>query len=139
MKLAAGIRKHGFRKWYERELLRCHGHMALTFICLIGVVAAFESMTNGHGWVDRLEDLAVMLLCGATGLWALRRYLHLLMNAEAGANQADCPACKTYARFKLVRADAQDERASVCCRQCGHEWTIRSDIEGDAMERPEVR
>jgi hypothetical protein len=33
MVLAEGIRKHGFRKWYERQLLRGHGHMALTFLC----------------------------------------------------------------------------------------------------------
>ena len=133
MKLAAGIRKHGFRKWYERELLRCHGHLALTFICLVGVVAAFESMAHGKGWADRLDDAGALLLCGAVGLWALRRYLYLLMNAEAVANQADCPTCGTYARFKLVRADAVGERALVCCRQCGHEWTIRSGIEADAV------
>jgi hypothetical protein len=29
MKLAEGIRKHGFRKWYERELLQSHAHMLL--------------------------------------------------------------------------------------------------------------
>ena len=141
MKLAAGIRKHGFRKWYERELLRCHGHMALSFMCLIGVLAAFESMTHTQRWADRFDDAAVLLLCGATGLWALRRFLHLLMHAEAVANQADCPACKTYARFKLLRADAADERAVVCCRQCGHEWTIRSgmQVEADTAQRPEVR
>ena len=61
-----------------------------------------------------------------TGLWALRRYLYLLMHAEHVAHQADCPSCGTYARFKLVQADALDERARVCCRQCGHEWTIES-------------
>lgn len=132
MKLVAGLRKHGFRKWYERELLRSHGHLALTFICLIGVVAAFESMTDGHGWVDRFDDALVVLLCGATGLWALRRYLYLLMNAEAVAHQADCPACGTYARFKLVKADAAGERALVGCRKCGHEWTISSGLPTDA-------
>jgi hypothetical protein len=41
VKLAAGIRKHGFRKWYERELLQSHAHMALTFICA-GLLAALK-------------------------------------------------------------------------------------------------
>ena len=126
MKLAAGIRKHGFRKWYERELLRSHAHMALTFICMIGVIAAFEAASKYRGWVDQLTDFVAILVCGGTGLWALRRYLFLLMHAENAAHQADCPSCNTYARFKLVRADPLDERARVCCRQCGHEWTIES-------------
>lgn len=124
MKLAAGIQKHGFRKWYERELLRSHAHMALTFICMIGVMAAFEAASKYRGWLDQLIDLVAILVCGGTGLWALRRYLFLLMHAENAARQADCPACGTYARFKLVQADALDERARVCCRQCSHEWTI---------------
>ena len=126
MKLAAGIRKHGFRKWYERQLLRSHAHMALTFICMIGLLAAFEAASRYRGWVDQMIDVVAILVCAATGLWALRRYLFLLMHAENVAHQADCPSCGTYARFKLVRADALDERARVCCRQCGHEWTIES-------------
>jgi len=130
LKLAAGIRKHGFRKWYERELTRSHAHMALTFICLIGVLAAFESASKHRGWVDQAIDVVAIFVCGGAGLWALRRYLSLLMHAEHVAHQADCPACGTYARFQLVRADAgagaDDERVRVCCRQCQHEWTIQA-------------
>ena len=44
MKLAEGIRKHGFRKWYERELLQSHAHLLLTFLCMIGLFAAFEAL-----------------------------------------------------------------------------------------------
>ena len=124
MKLAAGIRKHGFRKWYERELLRSHAHMALTFVCMVGLLAAFEAASRFKSWGDQAIDLAAVVICGGGGLWALRRYLSLLMYAESAANQADCPSCGTYARFRLVQADAQDERARVCCRQCEHQWTI---------------
>lgn len=126
MKLAEGIRKHGFRKWYERELLRSHAHMALTFICMIGVLAAFEAASKYRSWFDQLVDVIAVIVCGGAGLWALRRYLFLLMHAENVASQADCPACGTYARFSLVQADAGDERARVCCRKCAHEWTIES-------------
>ena len=126
MKLAAGIRKHGFRKWYERELMQSHIHMALTFVCLIGLMAAFEAATRYRGWVDQAIDIVAILVCSGAGLWSLRRYLYLLMHAESVANQADCPACGTYARFQLVRADALDENAAVCCRKCNHEWTITS-------------
>ena len=126
MKLAEGIAKHGFRKWYERELLQSDAHMALTFLCMIGVMAAFEAASRYQGWVDQLIDVFAILVCGGAGLWALRRYLFLLMHAENAAHQAVCPSCGTYARFKLVQADALDEQARVCCRQCGHEWTIQS-------------
>jgi hypothetical protein len=126
VKLAAGIRKHGFRKWYERELLQSHAHMALTFICMIGVLAAFEAASRYRGWLDQLIDVIAIVVCGGGGLWSLRRYLSLLMHAEHVAHQADCPGCGAYARFKLVHAEANadGERALVCCRQCSREWTI---------------
>lgn len=126
MKLAAGIRKHGFRKWYERELMRSHAHMVLLLACSIGLLAAFEAASKFRDWADQLIDILAIAVCGAAGLWSLRRYLYLLMHAEAVAHQADCPSCGTYARFRLVRADAQDENPSVCCRNCSHEWTIHS-------------
>jgi hypothetical protein len=39
VKLADGIRKHGFRKWYERELLQSHAHLVLTFLSVLGLFA----------------------------------------------------------------------------------------------------
>ncbi len=126
MKLAEGIRRHGFRKWYERELLQGHGHLALTFVCVVGVFAGFEAMTRNRGTGDRAVDLLSILLCGAVALWALRRYLYLLSHAEAVAHQADCPSCGAYARFRLVQADATGEQVQVRCRQCAHEWVIES-------------
>jgi predicted Zn finger-like uncharacterized protein len=126
MKLADGIRKHGFRKWYERELLQSHAHLVLTFMCTIGIFAAFEAASKFQSWTDRLTDVFAILLCCATGVWALRRYLFLLTHAEAVAHQADCPACDTYARFKIVHAHTEGSVVSVRCKQCEHEWTIES-------------
>lgn len=124
MRLAEGIRKHGFRKWYERELLQSHAHMALTFVCMIGVFAAFESMGGAASGFERLADFGVVLLCAGTGLWALRRYLYLLSHAEAAAHQADCPQCKTYGRLELLQSDASGDEVQVRCRKCGHVWHI---------------
>lgn len=126
MKLSDGIRKHGFRKWYERELLQSHAHLALTFLCTVGVFAAFESASTHTGFADRAFDIGTVLLCGAVGLWALRRYLYLLSHAEAVANQADCPSCDTYARFRVVHSHADGRSVSVRCTKCAHEWTIES-------------
>ncbi len=82
MKLAEGIRKHGFRKWYERQLLQSHAHLALTFICMVGVFAAFEAVMRFRSWADQATDIVAIFLCAGTGLWALRRYLFLLSHAE---------------------------------------------------------
>lgn len=122
MKLEDGIRKHGFRKWYERELMQSHAHMALAFLCAIGVFAAFEAAAQVQSVSDRVVDVFAVLICMGTGIWSIRRYLGLLSNAEAIANQADCPACETYARFEVHAA--QQDGVDVRCTKCGHHWTI---------------
>jgi hypothetical protein len=122
--LADGIRKHGFRKWYERELLQSHAHLVLTFLCAIGLFAAFEALGRFRSLQDQLTDIAAIAICAAVGLWALRRYLRLLLHAEVTANQADCPQCKAYARFNLETENKRDGSVQVCCRKCQHRWTI---------------
>lgn len=124
MKLADGIRKLGFRKWYERQLLQSHAHMVLTFLCTIGLLGAFEGMGRFRASADQLNNLLAIVICAAVGLWAMRRYLRLLSHAEATANQADCPQCDTYARFTLVREDPRSGEVEVCCRKCQRQWTI---------------
>ena len=124
MKLAEGIRRHGFRKWYERQLLQSHGHLVLTFLCLVGVFAAIDSMRDASGWSQRAEQVLTMALCTAVGVWALRRYLYLLQHAELAAHQADCPQCEAYGRLELVQSDDSGQRVTVRCRGCGHGWRM---------------
>ncbi len=126
MNLADGIRKHGFRKWYERELLQSHAHLALTFCCVIGVFAAFEASSRFHSLADRITDFLAVLLSAGIGVWALRRYLYLLSHAEAVAHQADCPQCGTYGRLELLPGAAADGAVAVRCRKCGHAWQINA-------------
>lgn len=122
--LADGIRKHGFRKWYERELISSHAHLVLTFLCAVGLFTAFE-LYDRHGPMgDRLLDIVSVLLCAAVGLWALRRYLFLLMHAEHTANQAVCPKCAAYARLELAAEQPVGDEVQVCCRGCRHRWSI---------------
>jgi hypothetical protein len=124
MKLADGIRKHGFRKWYERQLLQSHAHLALTFLCTIGVFMAFEAASRFRSFSDQLSDLIAVPLCAGVGVWALRRYLFLLHHAEAVAHQADCPHCGTYGRLALVQPHPGGESVAVRCRHCNHQWLI---------------
>jgi len=65
-----------------------------------------------------------LLLCIGVGLWALRRYLFLLLHAEAVANQANCAGCKTYGRIELLQSDAAGDNVQVRCRKCSHVWRI---------------
>jgi hypothetical protein len=126
MKLADGIRKHGFRRWYERELLQSHAHLVVTFLCVIGVFAAFEGSLRFRGWSDQFGNIAAILVLSGAGIWAMRRYLYLLTHAEAVAHQADCPACGTYGRLQLVRPDESGDSVPVCCRKCQYQWCIEA-------------
>ncbi len=120
--LADGIRRAGFRKWYERELLSGHAHMVLAFLCVIAMMAAMEAFHGASG-TARIANVACAVLSAGIGAWALRRYLYLLMHAESLANQAVCPGCGTYARLDLVREE-RDGAARVCCRKCAQQWTM---------------
>lgn len=122
-RLYDGIKKVGFCKWYERELLSSHAHMVLAFLCIIGLMAAFEAFRGGT-LADKLFDASAIVACAGIGIWALRRYLYLLMNAEVAANQANCPQCKTYGLLTALSEEKPSGHTMVSCRKCGHEWQI---------------
>ncbi len=121
--LAEGIRRVGFRKWYERELLSSHAHMLLAFLCVIALMASMEAF-HGASRGQKLANVAFIIVSAGIGLWALRRYLYLLMHAEEVANQANCPKCDTYGSLTLVEENRRNGDALVCCKKCGHTWTI---------------
>ena len=134
MGLAEGIRRHGFRKWYERELLRSHAHLAAVIVCTLGLMMALEASTRFRSLTDQVTDLFAAAVCAGTGLWALRRYLYLLMRAEAIAHQADCPRCQAYGRLDLVNLPTSGgtqpaepaEGLTVRCHACDQVWKIHS-------------
>ncbi len=129
MAISTLIQQRGFRKWYERELIRSHSHLVLLILCALAVVGALEAL-SGRTLVDRLLLAACLVVAAAIGAWAMRRYLFFLMRAEAIANQAVCPACSVYARWTVERDEAADALAgtppvmAVCCRACSHRWRI---------------
>lgn len=122
------IRKRGFSKWYERELLRSHSHLVLLVLCALGALGALEAFSQSGS--ERLLMVLSLLLCTAVGVWAVRRYLFFLMRAEHIANQATCPACSVHGRLG-VEADSRPDAATgavssmdVSCRKCQHRWRI---------------
>lgn len=124
MQLVEGIRKHGFRKWYERQLLQSHAHLVLLLVCAVGLLATFGVFSRHQPWFDLVLDIGMVLLFIGVGLWSLRRYLFLLMHAEQVANQAVCGRCKAYGRLSVVEVDRGGARVTVCCTKCQHRWDI---------------
>jgi hypothetical protein len=117
------IRRLGFRKWYERELLSSHGYMILAILSLIAVTASLEAFSGGTAF-DKARNVLFVLVSVAIGLWALRRYLFLLTRAEGVAHQASCGDCGEYGRFKIVAEDPSHHETQVRCSKCEHLWTI---------------
>ena len=126
--LADGIRRLGFRKWYERELLSSHAHMTLAILAAVAMLASFEAFQGGS-LADKLMDMVFVVVSGAIALWSLRRYLFLLMHAEEVANQANCANCKAYGQLRVQDEPGhrRPELVPVCCKRCGFRWTLRDD------------
>ena len=128
--LADGIQRVGFRKWYERELLSSHAHMALALISAEAMMASFEAF-RGASASEKLMNTAFVLVCAGIALWSMRRYLYLLMHAEEMANQANCAQCQAYGLLKLQ--EVEDRRLTaqrlvpVCCKRCGFQWNLQDD------------
>lgn len=121
--LADSVRRIGFRKWYERQLLSSHGHMVIAFISVIGLLGSMEVSRGASGDL-RVANLLSVLACAGIAFWALRRYLFLLMRAEETANQASCPDCGDYGRFQVVRHDSVARELEVSCAKCACRWKI---------------
>jgi hypothetical protein len=121
--MADGIRRVGFRKWYERELLSSHAHLVLTVLSSVGLLGSFEAM-RGAAESDRALNVLYVLLCIGIALWSLRRYVYLLTRAEDLANQANCESCGEYGRFTVTHSHAASRDTEVCCRRCAHKWVI---------------
>ncbi|MGE0330363.1 MAG: hypothetical protein AB7P37_06690 [Ramlibacter sp.] len=121
--LADGVRKVGFRKWYERELLSSHAHMVLALLATVALLGSFEAFRGGT-LAEKLMDVLFILVSAGIALWALRRYLVLLGHAELIANQANCPSCDEYGRFEVMEEDRRTQRMQVRCRKCTGLWQI---------------
>lgn len=122
--LADGVRRVGFRKWYERELLSSHAHMVLAILSVIALLGSMEAM-RGVPWSQQLVNLLLVFISAAVGYWAMRKYFFLLMRAEEVANQASCEDCGEYGRFTIVEGENGPTRTRVACMKCAHKWTIR--------------
>jgi hypothetical protein len=137
MELSEGIRKLGFARWYERQLMEAHLHLVTAFLCLILLTACLEGFSLRAPGMEPFLRLAGMLAGCCGGVWAVRRYGTALGVAERAAGQSVCKHCTAYGVLEVMGVGllAPRERAAemagpavpslaVRCRKCGHEWMI---------------
>lgn len=136
MDTVARMRKLGFRKWYERQLIE--GHLYLT-TCFLGIIAVASSLEL-FGGRQGPGGLVLALAVGLGGVWVSlfcwERYKRIMLVAEHIGDHAHCPVCNAYAKFSVVDAgkalyeepanieDPKEVWLKVSCRKCGEEWTI---------------
>ena len=130
---AEGIRRRGFRKWYERELVESHLFLVSAFLCLIAVVALLESVSTAGGRAAQAGLVILAAAAGGVGFRAWYQFQRQLARAERFGDQAHCPACDAYARFEVLAAgeparpveDGMDHPwIKVRCRRCRREWVM---------------
>ena len=132
----ASIRKLGFRRWYERQLILCHAALVTCLLCGILIAALMEELNMSAGW-QHAYVIAIVVSAAALGLYSWRSYITVLERAERYGERSTCPECKTYARFDIL-STGLDEAAPaaqavaplqaawlrVQCRKCGTAWRM---------------
>jgi hypothetical protein len=136
MTSSEGIRRLGFRRWYERQLIEGHVYLITCVLSAVLVLACIEALD----WRGSAAGFVLMLFAAAAGsslaIASLRRYQTIVTRAEWLGEQSTCTACRTYGLLEVLDAGAADgERETiepradntwirVRCRNCGHEWPM---------------
>jgi hypothetical protein len=129
MELSQGIRRIGFRRWYERELIESHLYLMSWFLSLVLVLACLEGFSfKTPGW-EPVVRFAGMTLGVVLCMWTLQRYIAMLAYALHVAERSVCRNCRAYSAFVLSERKAgpavrQRGAVDVRCVKCGNEWTI---------------
>lgn len=125
MKLAEGIRKHGFIRWHERELLVGHGWLVLALLAAVMCFTALElTFDDAGGGLPRVFGALAFTLLALLTVHLLNRFFVHLVAAQRASAQAICPHCATFGRLTLVGEDFGHDRVQVRCRKCGEQWTM---------------
>ena len=130
---AEGIRKLGFRRWYERELIEGHVYFVTCFLSMIVVAVCLEQIDWGHPGSEPATIFYIVggiLMC----MVSLRRYNVILVRAECLGRQSVCAACRTYGVLQVLDAGrgldaegaADNPWLRVQCKKCGHQWSMDS-------------
>jgi hypothetical protein len=123
-----GIRKHGFRKWYERQLIESHAWLVTLLLAVLAMAAGLEALSFRDGFAELVFDAAVVFGGGALSWVAWHRYASTMLVAEHVGRQAVCPGCQRYG-FRPVPPGEDGEaprapRLVAACSRCGRRWPI---------------
>lgn len=135
------IRKIGFKRWYERQLIHAHMYLVTAFLSLILALSCVEAFSDGGPALQRIGMLATGLISVLVSLLAVDRFWRALSRTVHLGERAGCPACAAYGRFNILAAGAPRRRAGILgaptdvaalegtwlrvqCRNCAHTWLI---------------
>lgn len=128
------IRRFGFRRWYERQLIESHAYLALGFIALILMLSGAEVLGDMKSGGSYLGVLSMAAVGGLLVLVAWKRFNVLLARAERFAEAAECPTCRAWGKFRVLAQETTPEGdppeagrphwLRVRCAQCKGEWRI---------------
>ena len=131
MSPADGIRRLGFHRWYERQLIESHVYLVTSLLSLILVLACFEVFSFRAPGIKPFLMMALMVGGGVLCAASLRRYLTLLARAQQVAEQSVCSRCGSNGRLEVTGSGAAVEEqgqgggtVGVQCRKCGHQWVV---------------
>lgn len=134
----ASIRRLGFRKWYERQLIDCHAALVTCLLCGITVAALVEGLIGTEIGLRLVTIVATMAAAAMLGWYSWRRYITVLERAERYGQRSSCPGCNAYGRFEVTSsgidldpgptaeavAPLQAAWMRVKCRKCATEWRM---------------
>jgi hypothetical protein len=119
-------------------LVECHAWLVSWFLGLIVLVSGLE--VAGGGPASRMSGALLVLGGLAVILYSWKRYHLLLEIAERLGEQATCPGCNAYGKFRIQSSgpapmpDGGDPALEnhgggvwmlARCRKCGDEWMIQ--------------
>jgi len=138
MEPVKSIRRLGFRKWYERQLIDSHLALTTCLLCGILIAACFEGLSFREFSVNSASLLGVLVAAIVLGWLSFRRYITVLERAERYGERSNCPDCKAHGRFEVLNAGVDEIPGPtatavaplevtwmrVKCRKCGAAWRM---------------
>ena len=102
------IRKRGFRRWHERQLIEAHASLVTAFLSVIVVAVCLDQFqwrdAGAKPWIMLVLIMASIVLCFKTVTF----YFKMLFRAEHFAQQATCGSCKTYGVIEVLAPATRD-------------------------------
>ena len=135
MQVMRYIERHGFKRWYERQLIESHAYLALGFVALILLLSGMELLRDAETGLRYVIVLSAAAGGGMLLVVAWRRFGVLLARAEHFGEAATCPQCKAWGKFKVLAQESSSPDdppeagrphwLRVRCTQCETIWRLQ--------------